>query len=66
MVALGWIGSDGSVRLGLSIRTVAAAADHVHLWAGGGVTWSSNPGDEVAEAAAKAAPILAALAGPPR
>jgi len=66
MGALGWIGSDGAVRLGLSIRTVAAAADHVHLWAGGGVTWSSNPEDEVAEAAAKAAPLLAALAGPPR
>ncbi|HYN94365.1 MAG TPA: chorismate-binding protein, partial [Pilimelia sp.] len=64
MGALGWIGHDG-VRLGLSIRTVAADATHVHLWAGGGITWGSDPEAEVAEAAAKAAPIRAALALPP-
>jgi para-aminobenzoate synthetase component 1 len=62
MGALVWVGHDG-VRLGLSIRTVAADPTHLHLWAGGGITWGSDPDAEVAEAAAKAAPIRAALAG---
>jgi para-aminobenzoate synthetase component 1 len=64
MGALGWVGHDG-IRLGLSIRTVAADDTHVHLWAGGGITWGSDPDAEVAEAAAKAAPIRTALAGLP-
>jgi para-aminobenzoate synthetase component 1 len=63
MGALGWVGRSG-VRLGLTIRTVAADAAHLHLWAGGGITWGSDPAAEVAEAAAKAAPLRAALAGP--
>jgi para-aminobenzoate synthetase component 1 len=67
MGALGWIGPD-RLDLGLTIRTVAvecagADSDRVHLWAGGGITWGSDPAAEVAEAAAKAAPIRAALAG---
>jgi para-aminobenzoate synthetase component 1 len=62
MGALGWLGPDG-LDLGLTIRTVAADAQHLHLWAGGGITWSSDPDAEVAEAAAKAAPIRAALRG---
>jgi para-aminobenzoate synthetase component I len=62
MGALGWIGPDG-FDLGLTIRTVAADADRLHVWAGGGITWSSDPDAEVAEAAAKAAPVRAALAG---
>jgi para-aminobenzoate synthetase component 1 len=36
----------------------------VHLWAGGGITVDSDPRAEVDEAAAKAAPMRAALAGP--
>ena len=51
-----------SLDLGLTIRTVAADADQVHLWAGGGITWGSDPAQEVAEAHAKAAPVLRALA----
>jgi para-aminobenzoate synthetase component 1 len=61
MGALGFI-SAGRVDLGLTIRTVAAAGGRLHLWAGGGVTWDSDPDAEVAEAHAKAAPLLAALA----
>ncbi len=61
MGAMGWIGADGTVELGLTIRTLAVADGRIHLWAGGGVTWSSDPEGEVAEAAAKAAPILRAL-----
>ncbi len=63
MGALGWVGADGTVDLGLTIRTVAITAAAVHVWTGGGVTWGSEPAAEVAEAEAKAAPLLAALAG---
>jgi para-aminobenzoate synthetase component 1 len=63
MGALGWV-RPGGVDLGLTIRTVAADADRVHLWAGGGITWGSDPWAEVAEADAKATPLRAALARP--
>lgn len=63
MGAMGWVGSDGEIRLGLTIRTVAIAEGRIHLWTGGGVTWGSDPQGEVAEAAVKAAPLLAALQG---
>jgi para-aminobenzoate synthetase component 1 len=62
MGALGWVDGAG-LDLGLTIRTVAADGDRLHLWAGGGITWDSDPDDEVAEAAAKADPLRAALAG---
>ncbi|GGK37302.1 hypothetical protein GCM10010124_32550 [Pilimelia terevasa] len=63
MGVLGWVGPD-HLDLGLTIRTVAADATHLHVWAGGGITWGSDPAAEVAEAAAKAAPLRRALAGP--
>jgi para-aminobenzoate synthetase component 1 len=63
MGAVGWIGPD-HLDLGLTIRTVAADGTHLHAWAGGGITWDSDPTAEVDEAAAKAAPIRAALSGP--
>lgn len=62
MGALGWIGPDG-LDLGLTIRTVVADGQDVHVWAGGGITIDSDPDAEVAEAAAKAAPVRATLAG---
>jgi len=62
MGAVGWIDRTG-LDLGLTIRTVAVSGDRVHVWAGGGITWDSDPAAEVAEAAAKAAPLRAALAG---
>jgi para-aminobenzoate synthetase component 1 len=52
----------GGLDLGLTIRTIAACDGLVHLWAGGGITWGSDPQDEVAEAHAKAAPVQGALA----
>ena len=52
----------GGLDLGLTIRAVGLDDDAVHLWAGGGITWGSDPADEVAEAHAKAAPVLRALA----
>ncbi len=54
----------GGLDLGLTIRTVGVDDDRVHLWAGGGITWSSGPAAEVAEAHAKAAPVVAALRSP--
>ncbi|WP_422769541.1 chorismate-binding protein [Plantactinospora sp. WMMC1484] len=65
MGGLGWIGPD-RLDLGLTIRTAAADPDRIHVWAGGGITWGSDPAAEVAEAAAKARPVRAALAGQPR
>ncbi len=62
MGALGWLDHE-TLELGLTIRTVAVDSERVHLWAGGGITWDSEPEAEVAEAAAKAAPLRAALAG---
>ena len=56
----------GGMDLGLSIRTVAADEDSVHLWAGGGITWGSDPDQEVAEAHDKARPLLARLGAPTR
>jgi para-aminobenzoate synthetase component I len=64
MGALGWLTRSG-LDLGLTIRTVAVDPDRVHLWAGGGITWSSDPQAEVAEAAAKALPLRRLLAGHP-
>ncbi|SBT41348.1 chorismate-binding protein [Micromonospora auratinigra] len=60
MGALGWV-APGRIDLGLTIRTAAADAHRLHLWAGGGITWGSDPAAEVAEAAAKAAPVRALL-----
>jgi para-aminobenzoate synthetase component 1 len=61
MGAFGFLWAGG-LDLGLSIRTVAVEEDHeVHVWAGGGITWGSDAGREVAEADAKAAPVVAAL-----
>jgi para-aminobenzoate synthetase component 1 len=63
MGAFGWASRD-RLDLGLSIRTVAVDQERVHVWAGGGITWDSNPADEVAEAQLKAAPVRGAVAGP--
>lgn len=51
----------GTVRLGVTIRTLALDATRAHLWAGGGITWRSRPDAEVAEAEAKAAAVARAL-----
>jgi para-aminobenzoate synthetase component I len=60
MGAFGWVAPD-RLDLGLTIRTVAVDADRVHVWAGGGITWDSDPDAEVAEATSKAGPLRAAL-----
>lgn len=60
MGAAGYL-TTTELDLGLTIRTVAVDADAVHVWAGGGITWGSDPALEVAEAASKAAPLWAAV-----
>src|SRR5262249_58262705 len=64
MGALGFFTAD-RLDLGLTIRTVAADPERLHLWAGGGITWGSDPAREVAGAHAKAAPLLPAVARAP-
>jgi para-aminobenzoate synthetase component 1 len=59
------VGTD-HVDLGLSIRTAVVDGERVHVWAGGGITWGSDPVAEVDEAAAKSGPVRAALAGTAR
>ena len=63
MGALGWVGAGPTSTSGLTIRTAAADGERLHVWAGGGITWDSDPAAEVAEAAAKAAPVRSALTG---
>jgi len=61
MGAFGFV-QGGTVRLGVTIRTLALDASRAHVWAGGGITWRSVPEDEVDEAEAKAAALARALA----
>jgi para-aminobenzoate synthetase component 1 len=63
MGGLGWVDAGGGLDLGLTIRTAAADGERLHVWAGGGITWGSEPWAEVAEAAAKVAPVRSALTG---
>ena len=61
MGALGRVYGNGDLDLALTIRTFAIADGAVHLWAGGGVVWDSDPAAEVEESWTKAAPLLAAV-----
>jgi hypothetical protein len=61
MGAFGYLQGD-RIRLGVTIRTVALDESRAHLWAGGGITWRSDPEAEVAEADAKARAVTARLA----
>jgi para-aminobenzoate synthetase component 1 len=61
MGALGTIWPTGDFDLALTIRTFAVTNDRVHLWAGGGIVWDSDPKQEVEESWVKARPLLAAI-----
>jgi para-aminobenzoate synthetase component 1 len=63
MGALGTIHPNGDFELALTIRTFAIAEGRVHLWAGGGIVWDSDPEAEIEESWVKARPLLAALGG---
>ncbi len=63
MGALGLVRANGDFDLALTIRTFAVAAGRIHLWAGGGIVWDSDPEAEVEESWVKARPLLAAVGG---
>ena len=62
MGALGRIRPNGDFDLALTIRTFALAGGRLHLWAGGGIVWDSDPEEEIEESWVKARPLLAAVA----
>jgi para-aminobenzoate synthetase component 1 len=64
MGALGTVHGNGDLDLALTIRTFAVAGGRIHLWAGGGVVWDSDPAAEVEESWTKVAPLLEALGAP--
>jgi para-aminobenzoate synthetase component 1 len=64
MGALGRIHPSGDLELALTIRTFAVADGEIHLWAGGGIVWDSEPSAEIEESWLKARPLLAAVGSP--
>jgi para-aminobenzoate synthetase component I len=64
MGALGTIHPNGDFDLALTIRTFAVADDRIHLWAGGGIVWDSDPEAEIEESWVKARPLLEAIGAP--
>jgi para-aminobenzoate synthetase component 1 len=63
MGALGVVRPNGDLDLALTIRTFAVADGRIHLWAGGGIVWDSEPAEEIEESWVKARPLLAAVGG---
>jgi para-aminobenzoate synthetase component 1 len=61
MGALGVLRPDGDFDLALTIRTFAVADGRIHLWAGGGIVWDSEPAAEIEESWVKARPLLDAV-----
>jgi anthranilate synthase component 1 len=57
----GWIGADGTLDLAMVIRSIVMRDGHAIVGAGGGITWSSVPVEEVREVGIKARAPLAAL-----
>ncbi|MCT9820151.1 aminodeoxychorismate synthase component I [Microbacterium sp. W1N] len=57
----GWIGSDGAADLAMVIRSIVVHPGGAYVGAGGGITWRSDPAEEVAEVALKARRPLAAI-----
>jgi para-aminobenzoate synthetase component 1 len=64
MGALGVVYPNGDLDLALTIRTFAVAQGRIHLWAGGGIVWDSEPRAEIEESWVKARPLLAAIGAP--
>ena len=63
MGAIGVVHANGDFDLALTIRTFAIAGGRIHLWAGGGIVWDSEPEAEIEESWVKARPLLAAVGG---
>jgi anthranilate/para-aminobenzoate synthase component I len=59
--AIGYVGVDGSVDLGMVIRTIVFEANLVRIGVGGGITSDSIPVEELEETRLKAKALLEAL-----
>ena len=59
--ALGYLGFNGAVDLGMIIRTIVFEADKVRIGIGGGITIDSDPAEELEETRLKAKALLQAL-----
>lgn len=59
--AWGWARADGSLDLAMTIRTAVVRDGQVSVGVGGGITWSSQVDEEIAEVGHKARGALAAL-----
>jgi len=59
--AWGWLRADGTMDLAMTIRTAVFRGDTVSVGVGGGITWSSEPAQEIAEVGHKAAKLLGVL-----
>ena len=57
----GWVGDDGALDLAMVIRSIVTHPGGAYVGAGGGITWRSEAGAEVAEVGLKARGPLAAL-----
>lgn len=57
----GWLGSDETMELAMTIRTAVYSPGRVEVGVGGGITWSSVPVEEIAEVGHKARRLLEAL-----
>ena len=61
--AFGYIAYDGTVELGMAIRTLSVRNGIGHYWAGGGIVADSDPEREVQETLWKAEALLGLLRG---
>lgn len=60
--AFGYVAHDGSLELGMAIRTLTVRDGVGHYWAGGGIVADSDPEREVQETLWKAEALLRVLA----
>jgi anthranilate/para-aminobenzoate synthase component I len=60
--AFGYLAHDGSLELGMAIRTLTVHDERGHYWAGGGIVADSDPEREVQETLWKAEALLGLLA----
>jgi anthranilate/para-aminobenzoate synthase component I len=60
--AFGSLAHDGSLELGMAIRTLTVRGEQGHYWAGGGIVADSDPEREVQETLWKAEALLALVA----
>ncbi len=59
--AIGYLGVDGSMDLGMVIRTIIFDADGIQIGIGGGITADSVPSEELEETRIKAKALLEVL-----